>query len=137
MMLTGLPLHMYDADKLASNDFVVRDDYEGAFVALDDQEYPLTKGDLVVTNNNEVSCLGGVMGGKSTMVEDTTVNLAIESALFDGVQIRKTSRRVMLTSDSSTRFVRGIDESRSKLALDLAASLLVSLADAQEVEEIV
>lgn len=137
MLLTGLPLHMYDADKLASNNFVVRDDYEGTFVALDDQEYPLSKGDLVVTNNNEVSCLGGVMGGKSTMVEDTTVNLAIESALFDGVQIRKTSRRVMLTSDSSTRFVRGIDESRSKLALDLAASLLVSLADAKEVEEIV
>ncbi len=137
MMLTGLPLHMYDADKLASNNFVVRDDIETAWVALDDQEYAVKVGDLCVTNNNEVSCLGGVMGGKSTMVEDATVNLAVESAMFDGVQIRKTSRRLMLTSDSSTRFVRGIDESRSKLTLDLAAKLLVELADAEVVEEIV
>jgi len=137
MLLTGQPLHMYDSDKLPGNDYCVRDDFEEDYVALDDKSYSIQKGDLVVTNNSKISCIAGVMGGKNTEVDDESSNLAIEAAIFDSVAVRKTSTRLELISDSSTRFVRGIDESRSLYALDLAAKLLIDLADAKEVEETV
>ena len=95
MLLTGQPLHMYDADKIASNEFIVKDGFEGDFVALDDSTYKLNKGDLVVTNNNTVSCLAGVMGGLDTEIEDTTKNVVIEAAIFDSVKVRKTSKKIV------------------------------------------
>jgi len=137
MLLTGQPLHMYDADKIKSKSFIVRDNYQGEFVALDNQTYNLELNDLVVTNDNEVSCLAGVMGGKNTEVDENTKNIAIEAAIFNGTNVRKTSGRLQLISDSSTRFVRGIDSTRALYALDLAAKLLIELADAKVVEETV
>ena len=137
MLLLGQPLHMYDKDKLASNDFVIKDDVDGEFKSLDGQIRLLQKGDLVVTNDDKYSCLAGVMGSESTMVDDNTTKLAIEAALFYGTSVRRTSQRLQLISDSSTYFVRGVDETRNLLALDLAASLLVEYADAKVVMETV
>jgi phenylalanyl-tRNA synthetase beta chain len=135
MLLTGQPLHMYDADKLAKKDFVVKDKQTTKIVALDDKTYDIKAEDIVITSNTEVIGLAGIMGGKSTMVDSNTKNLAIESASFKDVVIRKTSRRLDLVSDASTRFVRGIDYTRSLYALDLAASLLIELAEAKLIEE--
>ncbi len=137
MLLTGQPLHMYDADKISSHKFVVRDDFDCDYVALDDTTYHIEKGDIVITHNDNISCIGGIMGGKNSEVSNDTKNVAIEAAIFDSIQVRKTSIRLDLISDSSTRFVRGIDESRNAYALDLAAKLLVELADAKIVEETV
>ena len=80
MILTGQPLHMYDMDKLTSNEFDVRDDYECEFVALDDKTYNVTNGDIVITNGGHIGCLGGVMGAKECAVDDTTTRIAIEAA---------------------------------------------------------
>jgi phenylalanyl-tRNA synthetase beta chain len=135
MLLTGQPLHMYDADKLSKKEFVVKDNLTTKLVAIDDKNYEIIPGDIVVSVNNEAIGLAGIMGGKSTMVDDSTKNLAIESASFKDVQIRKTSRRLDLISDASTRFVRGIDATRSLYALDLATSLLIELAAAKSIEE--
>jgi phenylalanyl-tRNA synthetase beta chain len=135
MLLTGQPLHIYDADKLAKKEFTVKDNQITKIVALDDKTYDVKAEDIVITSNTEVIGLAGIMGGKSTMVDSKTKNLAIESASFKDVMIRKTSRRLDLVSDASTRFVRGIDYTRSLYALDLAASLLVELADAKLIEE--
>ena len=135
MLLTGQPLHMYDADKLAKKDFVVKDNQITKIVALDDKTYDVKAEDIVISSNTEVIGLAGIMGGKSTMVDNNTKNLAIESASFKDVVIRKTSRRLDLVSDASTRFVRGIDYTRSLYALDLAASLLIELAEAKTIEE--
>ena len=135
MLLTGQPLHMYDANKLAKKEFVVKDNQTTKLLALDDKAYDIKTEDIVITSNSEVIGLAGIMGGKSTMVDINTKNLAIESASFKDVVIRKTSRRLDLVSDASTRFVRGIDYTRSLYALDLAASLLVELADAKAIEE--
>ena len=135
MLLTGQPLHMYDADKLAKKDFVVKDNQITKIVALDDKTYDVKAEDIVISSNTEVIGLAGIMGGKSTMVDNNTKNLAIESASFKDVVIRKTSRRLDLVSDASTRFVRGIDYTRSLHALDLAASLLIELAEAKTIEE--
>ena len=62
MLMTGQPLHMYDADKLAKAELYAQDDYEGDFVALDEKTYKIIKGDIVICCNNKPMCLGGVMG---------------------------------------------------------------------------
>ena len=91
MLLTGQPLHMYDLNKLKSDTFIVKDDYECEFKALDEQLYQLQKGDICITNGDDISCLGGVMGSFSTMVDENTTGVAIEAAHFKGAQIRRTS----------------------------------------------
>lgn len=137
MLLLGQPLHMYDADKLPSKSFDVKADISGEFVALDNAKYLLEDKDIVVTSNGENVCLAGVMGAASTMIDDNTKNVVIEAAIFNDIQIRKTARRLQLLSDSSTRFIRGIDATRSNYALQLAAKLLVEMADASKVSKTV
>lgn len=136
MLLTGQPLHMYDADKLPSKTFVIRQNQTGMFHALDDKKYPLSEKDVVVTCGGKAVSLAGVMGSLSTLIDANTTNLAIEAAHFDGPSIRATSQRLQLISDSSIRFSRGIDPTRSVDALSLAISMLKQYANAQEVEEV-
>lgn len=135
MVLTGQPIHMYDLDKLHSNEFVVKNDVEQDVVCLDDKTYHLEKGDLVVTNNNEPVCLAGVMGLSNVAVDENTKNIAIESANFKGSTIRKTSTRIGLSSESSAHFLKGINPKQDEFVLDLTAELLVELAQANVVEK--
>lgn len=135
MLLTGQPLHMYDLDKLKSEELTVRSDYEGDFVALDEKTYKLIKGDIVITNEDEVMCLGGVMGSLKCAVDENTKNLAIEAANFDAKTIRHTSTRLNLVSESSQRFVKGINKDQYENVLDLTTKLLVELCDAKEIFE--
>ena len=132
MLLTGQPLHMYDLDKLEKKELVVRDDIEGPFVALDEKTYQLQKGDICITSNGKVMCLGGVMGSLACAVDENTKNIVIEAANFDYASIRRTSIRLNLTSDSSQRFVKGINPNQYDFVMDLTASLLKELADAKE-----
>ena len=137
MLLTGQPLHMYDLDKLAKQELIVRDDIEGDFVALDEKTYKLQKGDLCITSNGKVMCLGGVMGALECAVDENTKNVVVEAANFDYASIRRTSIRLALVSDSSQRFVKGINPSQWKYVQDMTASLLKELCDAKEVGEVV
>ncbi|MBE6142906.1 MAG: phenylalanine--tRNA ligase subunit beta [Erysipelotrichaceae bacterium] len=135
MLLTGQPLHMYDLDKLQGNNFVVKNDYEGPVVALDEKEYQVEKGDLVVTNNDIPVCLAGTMGLLNVAVDDKTVNIAIEAANFKGSTVRQTGNRLGLSSESSARFAKGINPYQDEFVLDLACQLLVELADAKVVSK--
>ena len=136
MLLLGQPIHMYDADKLDSKEFIVKDNITGSFVALDEKEYLLEDGDITINIGSKIGCLAGVMGSKSTMIDDNTSNVVIEAAIFDGVRVRKTSNRLILVSESSQRYVRGIDNNITEYASKLCAKLLVEYADAQEISEI-
>ena len=136
MLLTGQPLHMYDMDKLAKQELVVRDDLEGDFVALDEKTYKLQKGDICITSNGKVMCLGGVMGALECAVDESTKNVVVEAANFDYASIRRTSIRLALVSDSSQRFVKGINPSQWKFVQDMAASLLKDLCEAKEIGEV-
>ena len=124
MLLTGQPLHMYDGDKLNSKHFIIKDDMNGKFTALDDKEYDLIAGDIVITNNGEVNCLGGVMGAKRCEATIDTTNIVIESASFKGVNVRHTSTRLGLSSESSTRFVKGTNHFQANEVLSFAAALI-------------
>ena len=131
MLMTGQPLHMYDADKLAKAELYAQDDYEGDFIALDEKTYKINKGDIVICCNNKPMCLGGVMGNLECAVDENTKNIYIEAASFDGASIRRTSNRLGLVSESSQRFVKGTNHFQSEFVLDYAAQLINELCEAK------
>ena len=132
MLMTGQPLHMYDADKLAKAELYAQDDYDGDFVALDEKTYKVIPGDIVICCQNKPMCLGGVMGSLACAVDENTKNIYIEAASFDGASIRHTSNRLGLASESSQRFVKGTNHFQSEFVLDYAAQLINELCDAKE-----
>jgi len=137
MLMTGQPLHMYDADKLAKKELIARNDYEGKFVALDEKEYDIIKGDIVITCDRKPMCLGGVMGSLECAVDENSKNIVIESASFDGATIRHTSNRLGLVSESSQRFVKGTNHFQAEQVLAFAANLCNELCEAKENSNIV
>lgn len=132
MLLTGQPLHFYDANRLGDT-LVVRNanDCE-KLVTLDGQERTLSSDDIVIANKDIAVGLAGVMGGLSTEVENDTKNIIIEAAIFDSVKIRKTSKKI-LRSEASNRFEKGLDPNRTKLAIDISCYLLEKYADGEVV----
>lgn len=137
MLLTGQPLHMYDYDKLPKKELIVKSDYHGDFIALDEKKYALNDGDIVVTSNNEVMCLGGVMGGLSSANSQTTTNIVIEAANFDYASIRRTSTRLNLISESSMRFTHGINPSQYNGVLDLATLFIKKYCGCSSISKII
>ena len=133
MLMTGQPLHMYDADKLAKRELIAKDDYQGDFIALDEQTYKVIPGDIVITCDNVPQCLGGVMGSLGCAVDENTKNIFIEAASFDGASIRHTSNRLGLVSESSQRFVKGTNHFQYDYVLEFAAELIVELCEAKSV----
>ena len=131
MLMTGQPLHMYDADKLAKAELYAQDNYEGDFVALDEKTYKVIPGDIVICSDNKPMCLGGVMGSLACAVDENTKNIYIEAASFDGASIRHTSNRLGLASESSSRFVKGTNHFQSEFVLDYAAQLINELCEAK------
>jgi phenylalanyl-tRNA synthetase beta chain len=131
LMEMGQPLHAFDADKLG-NTIVVRQAYDNEKLkTLDDQERELNSEDIVITDGKNAVCDAGVMGGLSTEVDDNTVNIVLEAAYCDPLSIRRTSTKIGLKSESSTRFERKIDYDRVERALDYAAQLMQELAGAE------
>ena len=127
----GQPLHSFDADKLGKNIVVRQALKDEKLVTLDNIERNLEETDIVITNGSEALCLGGVMGGLSTEVTSNTTSVLLEAAAFDPLTIRKTSSRLGLKSESSTRFERKIDEDRVVRALNRATELMVELCEAK------
>ena len=137
MLLTGQPLHMYDADKLPKKELIAKSNYEGEFIALDENKYQIIPGDIVITCDNKPQCLGGVMGAFDCAVDENTKNIYIEAASFDGATIRHTSNRLGLASESSQRFVKGTNHFQAEYVLNFAAKLINELCDAKECSDIV
>ena len=135
MLLTGQPIHMYDYDKLMKNELIVKDDYEGEVVALDDKTYAIQKGDLVITSDSKVVSIAGIIGLENVEIDESTKNIVVEVANFDHASIRRTSSRLGLVSDSSQRFVKGINPNQYNDVLNLVARLCVELADAKEISK--
>lgn len=131
LMELGQPLHAFDAKKLGNN-IVIRQAKENEkMFTLDNIERTLTADDIVITDGKNPQCLGGVMGGLYSEVEDDTTDIVLEAAYFEPLSIRKTSSRLGLKSESSVRFERKIDYDRVERALDYAASLMEDLCEAQ------
>lgn len=127
----GQPLHAFDADQLGHHIIVRNAEAGEKLITLDTIERTLQPTDLVIANEQGPVCLAGVMGGLSSEVEATTVNVVLEAAQFDPICIRRTSSRLGLKSESSIRFERKVDAQRVERALDYATQLLTELAGAK------
>lgn len=126
---TGQPLHAFNADKIKGRKVVVGQLPGGTrFTTLDQDIRELSPDDLMICNEAEGMCIAGVLGGVDSGVDQDTVNIFLESASFDPVSIRRTSKRHGLHTDASFRFERGTDPSATVYALKRAAMLIKEVA---------
>ncbi len=126
---SGQPLHAFDAKVLRGGGIVVRRAAPGEkIVAIDGKTYGLTKDALVIADAERPVAVAGVMGGKESEIGPETTDVLLESAQFDPVSIRRTSRRLGLSSDSSYRFERGVDWYAVDWASRRAAQMIHVLA---------
>ena len=130
MIEYGQPLHFFDYDKLGNKIIVRMATEDEEVITLDKERRKLNKDDIVITNPNEVVALAGVMGNLSTEITNDTKNILIESAMFNPLNVRYTSKRV-LRSEASMRFEKGINPDNCKEALDRAAYLLQKYASGE------
>jgi phenylalanyl-tRNA synthetase beta chain len=120
------PMHCYDANKIKGRIHVKRLDHDTDFVAIDQSTYRLKKGDVVVTDDEKVIAIAGVMGSLSSCVDENTTRIYLEVADFDKNQVAKVGQRLGLITDSRMRFERGVDvefmDKASQIVLDLFQS---------------
>ena len=132
MLETGQPLHFYDADTL-NGMIEVRMAKKGEHLTtLDDKDRTLSENDIVISDGKRAIGLAGVMGGLDTEITDKTKNVIIESAIFDGIKIRMTSKEI-LRSEASSRFEKGLDPNRTYMAIERACKLLEEYANGEVV----
>lgn len=130
----GQPLHAFDLKQLAGDDqheavIIVRETTtQETFTTLDGVERKLPVGALLICDAERPVAVAGVMGGENSEVTDETADLLIESAWFDPVSIRKTSKALSLQTDSSYRFERGVDTQIQSWAAARAAELIAEVA---------
>lgn len=133
----GQPLHAFDAGAITANKVLVKKLTEGKlFRTLDDVNRKLSADDLMICNVEEPMCIAGVFGGISSGVKESTTNIFLESAWFNPVSVRKTSKRHGLKTDASFRFERGTDPDMTVTALKRAAILIQELAGGRISSEI-
>jgi phenylalanyl-tRNA synthetase beta chain len=125
MLEMGQPLHAFDYHRLAENRIVVRMAKKGEkLTTLDDEERTLEESDLLICDGLGPVALAGVMGGANSEVSENTQDLLLESACFDPSTIRRTSKRMGLSTEASYRFERGSDPSGAARAIDRLARLV-------------
>lgn len=130
MLEVGQPLHYYDADTLNGCLEVRMAEENEKLTTLDDVERTLSSEDIVISDGKKAIGLAGVMGGADTEITENTKNIMIESAIFDNVKIRKTSKEI-LRSEASNRFEKGLDPNRTYMAIERSCHLLEKYADAK------
>jgi phenylalanyl-tRNA synthetase beta chain len=137
MLESGQPLHAFDYHLLKGNGtnppkIIIRRASEGEkFTTLDGKERTLTNQMLLIADETQAVALAGVMGGKNSEINDKTVDVLIESAYFKPQNIRATSKKLELRTDSSYRFERGGDVGICDWASRRAAQLICDLASGQ------
>ncbi|MGE5255208.1 MAG: phenylalanine--tRNA ligase subunit beta [Hyphomicrobiales bacterium] len=129
MLECGQPLHAFDLDRLAGNRIVVRTAAEGeTFATLDQKERVLDAEMLMICDAEKPVAVAGVMGGLNSEIHSETTRVLIESACFDPLSVRKTSKKLGLGTDASRRFERGVDPAGTVLAASRAAQLMAEVS---------
>jgi len=125
----GQPLHAFDADKLSGKTLWIGPLREGRpFETLGGKQLMLMPGDVVIADEAGPACLGGLIGGLRTAVSESTTRIFLESAYFSPKFLRRTSRRLHLTTESGYRFIRGTDPMAVPWAAEYAVALLAQMA---------
>ena len=124
----GQPMHAYDLDTIAGRQIVVKTAQDGdKFTTLDGQERNLDSDVLMICDGEKQIGIAGIMGGENSMITDNVQTMLFEAACFDGVNIRKSSKRVGLRTDASGKFEKGLDPNNAKAAIDRACQLVEEL----------
>jgi len=122
------PLHVFDADKVKGNLRVHRAAGGETLVALDDKTYRLQAGQMVISDDNGAESIAGIMGGAASGCSEDTVNVFVESAYWDPVQIAYAGRALKINSDARYRFERGVDPAFTPEGLEHAVRMIVDHA---------
>lgn len=130
MLELGQPMHAYDLDRLGGQSIIVRLAGKGeeTFTTLDDEERAITPSMLMVCDADRPIGVGGVMGGLHSEVEDDTTNVFLEAALWEPKQIRATRRALIMSTDASYRFERGVDPEGMKTAIERCLAVILATA---------
>lgn len=126
-VLFGRPMHVFDNNKVQGKIFLRTANDGEVFEGLDDKTYTLSKGMLVICDEDGIISLAGIMGGKRTACDDHTTNVLLESAWFDPVSIATTGQKLNIISDARMRFERGVDPSLVQFGIEHAAFLIQSM----------
>jgi phenylalanyl-tRNA synthetase beta chain len=131
------PLHVFDADTLTGH-LVVRLARAGeALEALNGKTYDLNGSETVIADDDGVLSLGGVIGGTSSACSEGTVNVFVESALFDPVRTAATGRTHAIESDARYRFERGVDPVSVLPGLDAAVQLIIDICGGEASQPVI
>ena len=124
----GQPMHAFDADEIGDRKIIVRRAEKGEkIVTLDEKEFTLTSDNLVICDGKKPVALAGIMGGLNSGIKDSTKNVFFESAKFARDNVRKTSRALGQSSDSSSRFEKGVDAYTNGFGMARALHLIEEL----------
>lgn len=135
LLLYGQPFHAFDLDTLTDRQIGVRQAVEGStFTTLDQTERTLSTSDVLIWAGNEPIALAGVMGGLDSEVTDQTRNVLLETAIFDPQNVRLTSNKFNLRSESSTRFEKGINHATVSEASEQTAAMIALLGGGQVID---
>ena len=138
MMELNQPNHTFDLDKIEGGKIVVRAGHENEkLVTLDEQERKLNSDDIVISDGVKAVALGGVMGGQNSEITENTKNILLEVANFNSQNVRKTSRRLTLFSESSYRFERRVDEENAINVINRLANIIQEVAGGEILEGVV
>ncbi len=137
MYESGQPLHAFDAENIRGNKIIVRSASEGEkFTTLDEKEHELTASTLMICDAERTVAIAGVMGGLNSEISASTKTVVIESAYFDATSVRKTAKRLGISTDASYRFERGTDPEGTVAAADRAAALMAEVAGGKVLQEV-
>ncbi len=123
----GRPLHVFDADKVKGHLVVRRAANCEQVTGLDGKTYTLDAGMMVIADDNGVESIAGIMGGAASGCDDSTVNVLIESALWDAPNIAQTGRKLGIITDARYRFERGVDPAFMIPGCELATQMVMQL----------
>ena len=134
----GQPLHTYDYDKITSKKLIVRYAKNGEKMkAIDGKEYRLEDDMMVISNGNQVDDIAGIMGGLSSEISFETKNILIEAANFNMYSVRRTSRKLGIRSEASTRFEKGQNPEKTENSIKQALNLILDLAEGEIAHELI
>ncbi|MGM0439699.1 MAG: phenylalanine--tRNA ligase subunit beta [Chlamydiota bacterium] len=129
MMELGQPIHAFDYDLISGHQVTIRAAKPGEkLITLDGVERSLNEESLLICDHEKPLALAGIMGGENSEVTDSTANVLIEAAYFEPTNIRRTSKALGVSTESSKRFERGVDPNNVIEALDKVAELINTLA---------
>lgn len=132
MLETGQPLHVFDLDKLANKEIIVRNAKKGENITtLDNNKFNLDNSILIIADSKEPLAIAGIKGGKKAEIDLKTKNIVIESANFNRTNIRNTSRNLKLRTDASLRFEHGLDPNMTMTAMERAAQMIQEVCSGQ------